>query len=124
MKKTISLTEKDRKLLQDALKRSTMPEHNRLKLEDELNSAQLFTDDKLPADVICLNSTIELKDTEKNNTMEITLVLPGEANMKHQKVSVFAPIGIALIGYKTGDMVEWEMPAGIKQFEILKVINL
>jgi regulator of nucleoside diphosphate kinase len=40
---------------------------------------------------------------------------------KQNKISVFAPIGIALLGYKVGSKVQWEMPNGLKTFEILGV---
>ncbi|MBY0543344.1 MAG: GreA/GreB family elongation factor, partial [Sphingobacteriaceae bacterium] len=40
------------------------------------------------------------------------------------KVSIFAPISIALLGYQTGDLIEWEMPDGIKEFKILEVTRL
>ncbi|MES2419228.1 MAG: GreA/GreB family elongation factor [Bacteroidota bacterium] len=44
--------------------------------------------------------------------------------MKQQKVSIFAPISIALLGYQTGDLIRWEMPDGIKEFKILNVRKL
>ncbi|AFD06220.1 GreA/GreB family elongation factor [Solitalea canadensis] len=123
MKNLISITEKDQRLLLDALNKSTMPSHNRQKLEDELKNAKIYKESELPVDVICLNSEIELLEVDNEKKMKIKLVLPNEADMKTQKVSVLAPIGIALIGYRKGDMVDWEMPNGLKKFQILDVAN-
>ncbi|MNY26467.1 Regulator of nucleoside diphosphate kinase [compost metagenome] len=100
-----------------------MPSHNRQKLEDELKNAKIYKESELPVDVICLNSEIELLEVDNEKKMKIKLVLPNEADMKTQKVSVLAPIGIALIGYRKGDMVDWEMPNGLKKFQILDVAN-
>jgi regulator of nucleoside diphosphate kinase len=41
--------------------------------------------------------------------------------MNKNRVSVFAPIGIALLGYQEGSQIQWEMPDGLLQFRVLKV---
>ncbi|WP_315818658.1 GreA/GreB family elongation factor [Paraflavitalea speifideaquila] len=43
--------------------------------------------------------------------------------MKARKVSVVAPVGAALIGFRQGQKVSWQVPAGKKTFTILEVIN-
>jgi regulator of nucleoside diphosphate kinase len=50
-------------------------------------------------------------------------VTPDKADIKEKKVSVMAPLGTALIGFKKGQRVKWQMPAGKKTFTILEVIN-
>ena len=108
-------------LLHTHLMRSNLSDFNKQKLLDELKSAKVMKDDKLPDDVVCLDSKVEIQDTETKKTFTFQIVLPSEANMTKNKISVFAPIGVALLGYRTGAMVQWEMPTGLKTFEILKV---
>jgi regulator of nucleoside diphosphate kinase len=55
--------------------------------------------------------------------MAITIVLPQKADIKQKKVSVLAPIGTALIGFRKGQKVSWEVPAGKKDFMIMDVKN-
>lgn len=70
-----------------------------------------------------LESVVKIESVDNNKTFTFQLVMPQEANMKKQKLSVFAPIGIALLGYQTGTIVEWEMPDGVKKFKIIDVKN-
>ncbi len=55
--------------------------------------------------------------------MEFMLVTPDKADIKDKKISVMAPIGTALIGFREGQQVKWRVPAGHKTFTIVEVIN-
>jgi regulator of nucleoside diphosphate kinase len=55
--------------------------------------------------------------------MELVLVMPDQADIKQKKISVMAPVGTALIGFKKGEKVNWHVPAGEKTFAILDVVN-
>ena len=50
-----------------------------------------------------------------------TLVVPSEADVMRDRISVLAPIGTALLGYRLGDIVEWRVPSGKRRLEIVKV---
>lgn len=108
-------------LLHTHLIRSNLSDFNKQKLLDELKSAKVIKDDKLPDDVVCLESKVEIQEAITGRRFTFQIVLPSEADMKKNKISVFAPIGVALLGYRTGAMVQWEMPNGLKTFEILNV---
>lgn len=115
------IVKKELELLKKHLLHSNLSEFNRNKLLAELKSAKIMKDEELPDDVVCLDSRIDIQEMTSKQKFTFHLVLPSEANMKQQKISVFAPIGIALLGYRTGAIVQWEMPNGLKTFEILKV---
>jgi regulator of nucleoside diphosphate kinase len=34
------------------------------------------------------------------------------------KVSVLAPLGMAVLGYRVGDTFEWEVPAGVRRLRV------
>jgi regulator of nucleoside diphosphate kinase len=51
------------------------------------------------------------------------LVAPDKADIKEKRISVMSPIGTALIGFRKGQKVKWQVPAGKKTFTILEVIN-
>ncbi len=100
---------------------SNMSDFNKNKLREELKNAKVYADKDLPADVVSLNSVAKIENVKTGQVYSFRLVLPNEANMRKNKLSVFAPIGIALLGYRTGDTVQWEMPGGVQSFKILGV---
>jgi len=51
------------------------------------------------------------------------LVTPDRANIKDRKISVMAPIGTALLGFRQGNKIKWKVPAGKKTFTIVNVTN-
>jgi len=96
---------------------------NAEELETELKKARLVDKEHFPEDVVRLNSIIKVKDTERNTVMELMLVTPDKADIKQRKISIMAPIGTALIGFRQGQKVKWQVPSGKKTFTILEVIN-
>ncbi len=93
------------------------------KLSQELGKAELVTIEDFPKDIVRLDSTVVIKDMETKRDMTITIVMPQSADIKQKKISVMAPIGTALIGFRKGQKVSWEVPAGKKNFMIMDVDN-
>ncbi|MNY16988.1 Regulator of nucleoside diphosphate kinase [compost metagenome] len=122
--KSLSLSKSDFKLLKEHLEKSNMSAYNKEKLREELKAATIYSEEELPLDVVCLKSEARIANVKTGKEFTFKLVMPEEANIKVQKVSVFAPIGIALFGYRTGDSINWEMPDGIQEFKILEVNRL
>lgn len=115
------IVKKELELLKKHLKASDLSAYNKEKLLAELQSARVVSEDELPEDAVCINAEVMIKEVESGQKFTFHLVLPAEADMKSRKVSVFAPIGIALLGYRAGSKVQWEMPDGLKTFTILGV---
>ena len=92
-------------------------------LKEELNNAIVVKKNDMPGDVVRLNSRVIVKEGTKNNLMELVLVVPEKADIKQKRISVFAPIGTALIGFRQGEQVTWKVPSGFKTFTIMKVHN-
>jgi regulator of nucleoside diphosphate kinase len=92
-------------------------------LGDELKKAILVKRDELPGDVVRLNSRVFVQEGSKDKLIEMVLVVPEQANIQEKKVSVFAPLGTALIGFRQGEKVKWNVPSGNKTFTIVKVCN-
>lgn len=91
-------------------------------LEKELYRAVLVEPKKIPRDVITMNSTVSITDTESGEKMTYTLVFPQAANISENKLSILAPLGIALIGYRKGDIIEWPVPSGIRKLKVDDII--
>jgi regulator of nucleoside diphosphate kinase len=69
-----------------------------------------------------MNSRVRLKDLETNEEKVYTLVFPSEANLEQQKISILAPIGTAILGYRVGDTVEWRVPGGIRKLRLEEIL--
>ena len=91
-------------------------------LKHELDRAVIVESEKVPEDVITMNSKVYFQDLDSGEKMVYTLVYPKDANIDKKKISILAPIGTALIGYKEGDVIEWEVPSGLKRIKIKKLI--
>ena len=122
--KSILLSKSDYKFLNEHLEKAVMSDYNKQRLREEVKNAQIFEDDELPEDVVSLYTEAKIESTSNGQQFTFKLVPPKEADIKKQKVSVFAPISIALWGYQTGDLINWEMPDGIKEFKIIAVRRL
>lgn len=92
-------------------------------LKTELERADIVEDEKLTDDVVRINSYFEAEDLATKKILRLTLTLPDQANLKEQKISVFSPLGVALIGYKKGMSIEWMLPGGAKTIKLLHVAN-
>lgn len=91
------------------------------KLFKELQKAKIVSNSKMPVDVIRLNSevTVAIPDLRK----KFQIVTPEKSNLKLGKISILAPMGLALFGYAKGDEIEWEFPSGANIIKILDVIQ-
>ena len=116
------LSKSDYELLKNHLKLSTnLSEFNRKKLNIELKTARVISADDLPEDVVSENSYVEIQDIESGKIFDFHLVNPREADIKTNRLSLLAPVGVALLGYRPGVEVDWEMPNGLKVFRIMHV---
>ena len=90
-------------------------------LEEELDRAVAVPSEKIPANVVTMNSQLRVKDMDSGKEMALQLVFPSEADFERGKISILAPIGTALIGYRAGDIVEWQVPSGARRLRIEEV---
>ena len=91
-------------------------------LEGELDRAHVVESHEVPPDIITLHSKVCLRDLDSGESIIYKLVLPSEANSAEAKLSVLAPIGIAMLGYREGDRFECETPGGARHFRVDRVL--
>ena len=80
--------------------------------------------DKIPKDRVSYGSTVIVYDVQKNTEVTYRLVSTEESNIKKGLISTTSPIGRGLLNKKEGDMAKANTPAGIKEFEIIKLTTL
>ena len=92
-------------------------------LSQELDRAIISKESVLDNSIIRINSHVTIEDVKANKQMKIQIVLPSLANVTERKISILAPLSVAIIGFKENDQVDWELPAGIKTLKIIAVEN-
>ncbi|MFH4731840.1 nucleoside diphosphate kinase regulator [Vibrio diabolicus] len=92
-----------------------------VELEAELDRATVLEPEQMPDNVVTMNSTVEFKFAGEDRTMTKTLVYPSELKSSDD-ISIFAPVGSALIGLSVGQKLEWPMPNNqVKTIEIVDI---
>jgi regulator of nucleoside diphosphate kinase len=91
-------------------------------LDEELDRAEIVKPEKIPSDVITMNSTFHLSDLDSGEEVVYTLVFPAKGDSVNGKISVLAPVGTAVLGYRVGDTVEWKVPGGLKRLKVREII--
>jgi regulator of nucleoside diphosphate kinase len=81
-------------------------------LETKLKEATVVPVDELPEDVVRMGSTAIFRDVSTDVVERYRLVYPEEADLDQKRLSVFAPIGTALLGGRLGSTVWWDSPSG------------
>jgi regulator of nucleoside diphosphate kinase len=91
-------------------------------LEQELQLANVVAPKNIPNDVITMNSKVRLTDLTTGEDLTYSLVFPADADIAQNKISVLAPVGTAMIGYRVGDVIEWQVPAGIRRLKVEEIL--
>jgi regulator of nucleoside diphosphate kinase len=86
-----------------------------------LNRAKIVAPEEVPADVITMNSRAELLDLDTRERLELTVVFPAEADIEQGKISVLAPVGTGMLGYRVGDVFQQPAPAGTRTLMVALV---
>ncbi len=92
------------------------------KLLLELDSAKIVEPEKVPSNVVTMNSIVKLSFLNNNKQVQFQIVYPEQANLNEKKISIFSPIATALIGYQVADEIEWIVPAGLTKIRIDEII--
>ena len=90
-------------------------------LEKILKNAEVVVEDDVDLDTINIGCTVDVYDKEFEEEIVFQLVGSTEANSLEGKISNESPVGKALIGAHTGDVVEVEMPMGIMKYKVLEI---
>lgn len=92
-------------------------------LQSELQRAMVVESSDVPSDVVTMNSTVRFRDVDTDEVETYTLVLPERANIAASKLSILAPVGTAILGYRVGDVVRWKVPSGWRCLKVEAVLH-
>lgn len=94
-------------------------------LEYKLSHAQVIDVTSIPhTGKVIFGVTVELVNLDTDEEVCYRIVGDEESDIKQRKISVNSPIARSLIGKEEGDVVTVETPAGVIEYELLKVQHL
>lgn len=116
----ITVTDKDMKHLRVRASGSGVP----ASLLDELERAQVVAASEAPPSLVKMNSSVRFEELTTGKRRAVTLVYPENADVSAGRISIFSPVGAALLGLSEGQEIEWELPHGrIARFRVAEVFG-
>ena len=122
MEKKIVITKLDFERLKKYLTPGAVSAAPHLKLlAAEVENGIIVEPQKIDRSVVTMNSEAEVLDIKSGDVDKYRLVWPENADVAQNKISVTAPLGAALLGYREGDEIELAAPSGMRKAKIIKV---
>jgi regulator of nucleoside diphosphate kinase len=101
-----------RALLADLARQSRGVQAGVETLEEILDLARIVNPERVPGNVVTMNSRVLYEDLRTGERGTVTIVYPADANAKAGQISVLSPVGAALLGESEGSEVELPLPHG------------
>ncbi|WP_409523770.1 transcription elongation factor GreA [Nitrincola sp. MINF-07-Sa-05] len=94
-------------------------------IEYKLSHAQIIDVASIPhTGKVIFGVTVELVNLETDEEVSYRIVGDDESDIKQRKISINSPIARSLIGKDEGDVITVETPAGVIEYELLRVQHL
>ncbi|HKS85897.1 MAG TPA: nucleoside diphosphate kinase regulator [Pseudolabrys sp.] len=92
-------------------------------LADELDRAEVVPAEDIAGNVVTMNSRIVFQDEATGERREISLVYPQDSDPDQGRISIFAPVGTALLGLSVGQTIDWPLPQGrLKRYRVVEIV--
>lgn len=92
-------------------------------LADELDHAHVVSPESIAGNVVTMNSRVVFEDESTGETREVSLVYPQDSDPAQGRLSVFAPVGTALLGLSAGETIDWPLPQGeLRRYRVVKIL--
>ncbi|WP_438863297.1 nucleoside diphosphate kinase regulator [Neptunicella sp.] len=117
----ITISSADLAELEEQLEKAKLPAEFVRALENELARANIVNSKDMPDHVVSIGSQVTFKILDSGRVFTKTLCFPADMHLYEDSISIFAPIGSALIGLSTGQNISWVTQRGEQQVEIIQV---
>ncbi|RUO44267.1 transcription elongation factor GreAB [Aliidiomarina taiwanensis] len=108
-------------LIEEWIEKLDLDEQRVEELETELARAQIVKHFDLPKDRVGMGSRVTFQLGNKAETFTKTLCFPHELKDFEDGISIFAPIGSALLGLAIGQTIHWP---GARGEQVVKIIDV
>lgn len=90
-------------------------------IETKLSRAIIVNPATLKTDKVAFGLLVTVLDLNTDEEVTYQIVSEDEADVSKGKISYTSPIGKALIGKAAGEIVKIQVPAGIKELEVISI---
>ncbi len=108
---------------EDAKQEQAFIEGRILKLEAMIRNARIIDESEYASDEVHLGCKVKVKDLDRNDVFEFSIVGSAEADPVNHRISNESPLGRALMGKKKGAVVDVATPRGIVRYKIEAIRN-
>src|ERR1700722_14131331 len=99
--------------------------HARLsQLNGRLRELSMIDMSRIPRDRVGLGSTVVVLDLAKDEKIRYKLVTSEDVDVSKGMISTGSPIGKGLLGKQVGDTVKFQIPGGVREMEIIKMMTI
>lgn len=91
-------------------------------LERHLDRAEIMPADRIGPNLVTMNSEVRVRDLESHETIIFRVVFPRAADPAAGKISVLAPLGMAVLGRREGDHVTCQTPGGPRRLRVDSIL--
>ncbi|HJS22312.1 MAG TPA: transcription elongation factor GreA [Steroidobacteraceae bacterium] len=91
-------------------------------IEKRLANAEVIDVAHLPpSNRVVFGATVDLEDQDDGSRISYQIVGEDEADIRRGLISVGSPIARALVGKSKGDLIEVDVPAGRRNYEVIAI---
>lgn len=91
------------------------------KIKELIAGSRIIDSSNLNTDEVQILNTVTIKNLANGMEMKYTIVTESEGNLREHKLASNTPIAQGLLGHRVGEQVQVKAPAGIINFEIIKI---
>lgn len=96
-------------------------EYDILQLENELKNAKVIDESAIDTTSVNVGAKVKLTNMADKRKLEYRIVGSAETDPAQGRISNESPIGKAVLGHKTGDVVEVATPGGTLRFKVTAI---
>jgi transcription elongation factor GreA len=90
-------------------------------IENKIANAQVVNPEDLNTERVVFGVKVTIQDLESGDELRYQIVGADEADVASMRISVVSPVARALIGKRVGDVVQVQIPRGIREFEVMEI---
>lgn len=91
-------------------------------LESQLSEAEVVPATRIGPDVVTMESEVKVRDLDTHEVRVFRLVYPAAADADAGRISVLAPLGMAVLGRASAEDILWQTPGGLRRLRIEGVL--
>ena len=92
-----------------------------IEIEYMLKNVKIIDEENINTDKVFVGSKVTIKDLETKEKLTYQIVGFAQADPDNGRISDESPVGRALLGKKTGETVNVEVPVGVLSFKIMSI---